>query len=364
MNERDPFARESDGAPDHVAPDHVAADSAVVHGLLALLLPGEAARVQRRVDRAIDTIRRENGRFRLRVRQRVAWIGGSVGIAAAIVLAVFFVPSDSDSRAYAALESIRATAREGVRTYRITMELENSPSKGVSRAGELVLGPGGRWMLAFQPPSPPPNESGDESKPRTPRLRVNFGFNGTVYWLIDPHGEVRTAKSMRELNLPMFLGTLESGGVIDQGESVELEPLTLESMLAKLDRGYTTSFEPSPMESQPGDRPTMTVSFTRKGTAGRTPGPRHAMVVADAQTYEVLRAHLEWIDAGSQSGARMGPFAKRINLELLEGASRRPSSQLQQTSDWFEPEFHAKNRPSKPNQPAGRPSGRAFQPRP
>ena len=62
----DPFARDDSAIsnPTDLACDQSeSADGMTVHGLLATLLPGEDARVQERVGRAIATIRQENKRF-------------------------------------------------------------------------------------------------------------------------------------------------------------------------------------------------------------------------------------------------------------------------------------------------------------
>lgn len=235
----DPFARddsEISNSTDRASDQCDSADGMTVHGLLATLLPGEEARVQERVDRAMSSIRLENKRFQFNLRRRIAWIGGSVGIAAAIALAVLYVPSSSDSKAYAALESIRSSARQGGRTYSVRMEMEPAAIDRATieerlpgplrpqmqtRTGELVLGSGGRWTLSIFGMVPPRailealdgrdrSDRRDVPDRRSPRTKGVFGFDGTTYWAIEPTGTIRTAASLRELRTPM-ISIIESG---------------------------------------------------------------------------------------------------------------------------------------------------------
>lgn len=333
FNDQDPFARDE---PDQPACDDrsKAADGMVVHGFLALLHPSEALRIQRRVDRAIATIRRENKRFRLNINRRIAWISGSVGIAAAIVFAIFLVPSTSDSQAFAAFQSIRSSTRLGGRTYAVRMEIDPVLDNRLSarpdnaqgdttadrprpqpqfRMGELVMGSGGRWTLAifgaaqpqFQPQFQPqsqvqtqtPNAVADNQDRRINRPKMIFGCNGTTYWAVGPTGELRTAASIRELRPPMLLGAFDAAWE-DDGDGIE--PLTLDSMLEHLERGYDITFEQASVTAQTDQRPVTIVSARKQPRAGRLIGPKSVRIVADAQTFVVLKAQWEWTDFGGQ----------------------------------------------------------------
>ncbi len=403
----DPYARDDSAIsnPTGGASDQCdCADGMTVHGLLATLLPGEEARVQERVDRAISSIRLENKRFRLDFRKRIAWIGGSVGIAAAIALAVLFVPTSSDSKAYAALESIRSSARQGGRTYSVRMEFEPAAINSATiderlpsaqrpqrqtRTGELVLGSGGRWTLSIfgMMPSQTTMEaldrrdgSGRRDLPtrRSPRTKGVFGFDGTTYWAIEPTGTIRTAASLRELRTPMIL-MIESGWAQSDDE---IEPLTLESMLDRLDRGYVITFEPSAINDATNSQPVTIVTAQRDSSFPKMRGPKSVKIVADAQNFNVLKAEWEWTEiampftnslAVEARGAGVGeigpvvqgkrplpgkpastgmagiPTKKRIFLDLTDnpiGNPKRESAPQDQSNSgeidpsWFEPSIH------------------------
>ena len=402
----DPFARDDSAIsnPTDLACDQSdSADGMTVHGLLATLLPGEEARVQERVGRAIATIRQENKRFQLNFRRRLAWIGGSVSIAAALALAVLYVPSSSNSNAFAALQSIRSSSKQSERTYSVRMEIEPAAFDSATkqdraqsaqrpqmqtRTGELVLGTGGRWTLSIFGMMPPraildalekrnaadPQDGADR---RSPRMKGVFGFDGTTYWAIDPTGTIRTAASLRELRTPM-ISMIESGWAQSDDE---IEPLTLESMLDRLDRGYVITFEPSATNIAADGRPVTIVTAQRDSSFPKMRGPKNVKIIADAQNYDVLKAEWEWAEiakpfANSSGGPALKeggvsgeapskrqlpgkpigkapmtgmPVTKRIFLDLIDnpmGKSKRTSSSKgQSTTDaidplWFEPSFH------------------------
>ncbi len=375
----DPFGR--DVQVDSEPTVNNQADGMAVHGLLALLLPGEAKRVQQRVDRAIGAIRGSEKRLKQRafsttVRRRLAWVGGSIGIAAAIALAVLYVPSSSDSQAFAALESIRSSARQGGRTYSVRIELEPPvTSEGVPsdrprpmklvRTGELVMGTGGRWTFTISgmPGMKPPSQTKqrDEVASRSPlRSKCVFGFDGKVYWAVEPSGEIKTAASLRELRPPMIFGALDQSA----GDSdAEPEPLTLESMLDKLDRGYEIKFEQAAAADTTSQRPVTVVSAQRLSDGRKKLAafaPERVRIVADAQTFEVLTAEWEWSPVceqfapadrakhapDGQGPKTYGPPAialqskKHIFLALSE-VNRSGAGSAKPVSDgWFEAKTH------------------------
>jgi len=367
-SEQDPFARGGEQLPSSGSQDD-SADGMTVHGLLSLLQPGEAVRVQERVDRAISTIRLKNRRFKLHVRRRIAWISGSVGIAAAIVFALLFVPSQSDSQAFAALESIRSSARQGVRTYSVRMEMEIPAMNRLrdatpirlqpqSRTGELVTGPGGRWVLTIFGVGPlrPLQDLLDHLdgvNRRPPHNKGAFGFDGTTYWVVEPSGMIRTATSMRELHPPMIWEALDTATSSAQPDE-EAEPLTLESMLDRLDRGYDVSFDHSAGTEKISGRPLTIVSAKRKTLGQRPHGPTSVQIVADAQSFEVIRAQWEWTDSHvdgrrtpegkpavqGKLGLFNKPAIKRVFIELAQHVDEHgePSPK---TLSIFEPATYA-----------------------
>lgn len=362
----DPFARGDECRPSPASgvvqtPDDLA-DGMVVHGMLSLFQPGETARVQQRVDRAIATIRRMNDSRRLFWRTRLAWVGGSVGIAAAIALAVFYVPADSDSSAYAALESIRGSTRQGGRSYAVRFEmdgtggpiaqakqLENDKKplidneKKPHRMAELALGSGGRWTIVISPPN-------------MPRIRGAFGFDGTTYWTVDPDGSIRTAQTVKELRVPIFISVLESG-TSDGDEDLEL--FTLDSMLSKLDREYTISFDRTGDRTNRDGRLITVVTAERTGKR-ESRAPNTVRIIADSNTFEVLRASWQWTElppanreqTAPQASPEGKPRIKRIFLELIETPPHG--------DEWFTAQTHAKSMADMPR-PMGPPRPGAHQ---
>ena len=375
--EHDPFARD-DGSDNSPHTQIESADGRAVHGLLALLLPGEAMRVQERVNCAIARIRSENKPFRTKLRRRLGWIGGSVGIAAAIAIALLYVPTDSSSQAFAALESIRSSARQSGQTYSVRIEMDPpsidgpidvdrpQPMKHV-RAGELVLGSGGRWTFTILAPLVPTLRIGGQGDSagtdrRPPRAKGVFGFDGKTYWAVEPMGAIRNASSLRELRPPMIFGALDTGSAESDSE---LEPLTLEAMLDKLDRGYTVTFEQAnPADLKP-NRPVTVVSAKRlPGDQRRigAMGPTSVRIVADASTFEVLTAQWDWdATVGPPAGtphpqsrpgfesdsvrkaipAKFGIFGKkRIFLEITDGDRSSAGADALEDLDWFDANSH------------------------
>ena len=217
----------------------------------------------------------------------------------------------------------------------------------------------------------------DGADRRSPRMKGVFGFDGTTYWAIDPTGTIRTAASLRELRTPM-ISMIESGWAQSDDE---IEPLTLESMLDRLDRGYVITFEPSATNIAADGRPVTIVTAQRDSSFPKMRGPKNVKIIADAQNYDVLKAEWEWAEiakpfANSSGGPALKeggvsgeapskrqlpgkpigkapttgmPVTKRIFLDLIDnpmGKSKRTSSSKgQSTTDaidplWFEPSFH------------------------
>ncbi len=324
-------------------------DESAVHGLLSLLLPGEAEAIDRRVNRAMSSIRKSEGRLRIRPRRLVVWIGGSVGIAAAIALAILFVPTGSDSRAYAAFESIRAHARDGTRLYQLRID-SGDPTQPTqptqpTRHGDLVVGTGGRWTLGFRPPLP--RDAPLPPLARNQQVRAMLGFDGTSYWMIRPDGEVRTAATVKELKGPRFLEELDPPASGTNGDPDDLEPLMLDTMLEKLDRGYITTFDAPSAEEASHGRPVTVVSLASRQPQQRLHGPRFVRIVADASSHEIIRATSEWIErpAIAPAGPRR-PLIRRVDVSLVEDVNPTVMGELQ-SPRWFERDFQQTRAPRK-----------------
>jgi len=375
------------------------ADARVVHGLLRLLDERETARVAARVDRATAAIRAGERGLRLvgtrphTFRERLAWIGGSAGMAAAITLALLFFPSSTEATAVAALNSMRSAARAGGRCYEILIQPHRPPmvgadrgrsqgadrlrtegadrwrpeggdgmraerpdrarAEGLRRVGELQLGPEGCWTLTIlkprrDPPDRPP--SGD----RPILERVVMGFDGHEYWLVGPSGAVRHSDSQRTLG-PAFPGLIEAGlldppnAQTDDRDSAiaaspeTLEYLTLTSVLDSLDRGYTVSFDAkSDVENLYG-RP-ITVVQARRVDPRSGPAPLSVRLVADAATLEVLSVRLTWDSEPQKSPTSDGRSPRGPQQPRTAVIRQMPKIACQEYDlSWFTADFHAKN---------------------
>lgn len=330
---QDDPARPSHGSSGDLTPTEVA-DAMAVHGLLAIRQPNESARIEARIERAIATIRRMNSARRHDWRKRLAWVGGSAGIAAAILIALFAVPEGSDSSAYAALESIRGSARQGGRSYRVRFEMDSPGDPGPAlapretdrvirkpmSAAELSLGSEGRWTIVVAPSN-------------LPRARGAFGFDGQRYWAVAFDGTIRSAPTTKELRVPPFIAVLENGSV-DGEEDIDL--LTLDSMLAKLDKGYKVSFDSEGDRLDRQGRAVTVVTAERKGTRD-VRAPQMVRIVADSSTFEVLKANWQWTELPPQpSGQGVSPAKPRIKRIFLELTDAPPHE-----DGWFTPDLHA-----------------------
>ncbi len=335
----DPFSCDDSAGPS-------AADDIVIHGLLSLLGPGEAAAIQRRLDRAIRAVRKDRARLHTRFFRRVAVASGTFALAAVIVLAIFFVPNDSDSQAFATLDSIRATPRHGTRVYRIRSETDASESSGdprgrLPRQGTLVLGPEGRWTLSFAIPA---QKQSDTAGPplRQSRGQVVFGFDGGEYWMVFPNGVTRHAESLRELRPPLMLGALGAGVILVESETEDLEPLTLDAMLSQLDRGFRTTFQQPRGEGLLDGRPLSIVTFDRRGPSTGKGGPNRVRVVADAQTHEVLQAQWTWVNGEPTGDRARATVSREVSIERVEGANGSVwNRSIEEARDWFKPGAHS-----------------------
>lgn len=407
------------------------ADALVVHGMLSMISPDEPARLDARIERAIAAVHADSalGSPIARIgqqphglaaghvrgtgwhhtwRRRIALAGGGIGIAAVLGFAVLFTPSgqsQSGSQAYAALDSIRAaTARTEDRTFRVRIEhsglrdgarpgmpLREAMRDGVRqregaregvrdgvrdgvregvREGELVLGSGGRYTLTWQAPASDraPSRSGV----------VTTGFSGAEYWVVLPDGTVRTSDHPAKLKLPPIFGTEPAR----QGDDEDAEQLTLDSMLARLERGYEIAFADRAPTTGAGGTPLIEVTATRRAGAGRRdrdrvpppgsgpargrpgpsgerpgpsgerpahpgpagerpgppgadragpgPGPDVVRVLADASTFDVERLEARW-NAGM------------LRTMLIERVAS-PAAPASRPAEWFTPAAHARSR--------------------
>jgi len=341
------------------------ADARVVHGLLLMLDRSEAARVAARVDRATAAVRAAEFEPRLvgtrnyTLRERLAWIGGSIGMAAAIGLALLLFPSSTEATALAALDSMRSATRSGGRCYEVLIQPQRPPHgvpdqqrpmgasrdpldrpdrgplDGLRRVGELRLGAEGRWTLTMMPP----------------RGRIVMGFDGHEYWAVEPGGTIRRFDSVRALG-GRSLGILttgifdtpdaetEQGGASGTTPPDTIEYLTLTSVLDSLKRDYTVTFDSRSQTESAFDRPITVVQARRTSAAdGRTPSA--VRLVADASTLQVLSVRLIWSDkqpkgpAGTErpTSAPTGP--KAVLIRHAQGTVCGETD-----DDWFRPERH------------------------
>lgn len=419
MSDNDPtftaderFATDLEVADAEAAPAR-SADSLVVHGMLSMIAPDEPARLEARIGRAIAAVHAESARtspiarighsapglgtaqsFRNRHaawRRRIALAGGGIGLAAVLGFAVLFTPSgqsQSGSQAYAALDSIRAaTARTEDRTFRVRIE-HTGPREGArpgagaprrdamrdggrepregGREGELVLGSGGRYTLTWRGLAP------DRGPGRI--LALTTGFDGREYWAVLPDGTVRTADHPAKIKLPPLFGTEPAR----QGEDEDAEQLTLDSMLARLERGYEITFADRAPAAGEGGAPLIEVTATRRASAARRdrdrmppaaagsrgerpgpgspegPGPRGerpgpgglggrgpgsgapsqgpdiVRVLADASTFDVERLEARWT-----TGMPRAMLIERVDA---------PHAPTARPVEWFTPAAHTRGK--------------------
>lgn len=265
-------------------------DSLVVHGMLSMISTDEPRRLEARIQRAIDAVRAETeaspvlarvgpgsvglGRA-AQWRRRIALAGGGIGVAAVLGFAVLFAPSTtslSGNEAYATLDSIRAAAgRAEGRTYRVRIERnpdhvpgpeqarlnETSHGRGAgrdaAREGELVLGPDRRYVLSW--------------KVAGKAATVLTGFDGETYWVILPDGSSRSADSPMALRMPPLFAATDPAQAGDEQD----EPLTLDAILSRLERGYEVTFADGVgLGAQQGSAsPVIEVVATRRAPLGR-----------------------------------------------------------------------------------------------
>ena len=328
------------------------ADSLVVHGMLSMIAPDEPARLEARIERAIAAVHAESERtspiarigpsarglgaaHALRSqhsawRRRIALAGGGIGIAAVLGFAVLFTPSgqsQSGSQAYAALDSIRAaTARTEDRTFRVRIEhtgmrdkiVAGGPARDgmrdITREGELVLGSGGRYTLTWRGAGSD-RGAGQERGAGQDRgagrgLSLTTGFSGSEYWVVLPDGTVRTSDHPANLKIPPLFGTEPAR----QGEDDDTEQLTLDSMLARLERGYEIAFADRAPEAGAAGAPMIEVTATRRTGAGRRDRDRMPPPFAGAPG-----------DRPGPGGDRLGPGGGRPGAgERLGPDGERP----------------------------------------
>lgn len=375
-------------APDPCALDlgqddapHQQADARVVHGLLRMLDEGESARVVARVDRATAAVRAQEGGLRLvgthahTLRGRLAWIGGSAGMAAAIVFALLFFPSSTEATAVAALNSMRSTARAGGRCYEILIQPNRPPmagperghadgpergredrpdrarAEGFRRVGELQLGAEGRWTLTMSKPRREPTDRAPGGA-RPALERVVMGFDGTQYWLVGPRGSIRRSDSQVALGKG-FPGAVVTGildGPEPETESEQsAEPssdaplgyMTISSVLDSLQRGYKVSFDSRADADMALGRPITVVQARRMDSQGGI-GPQSVRLVADSTTLEVISVRLTW----GTHPPLAGPASARPTSEMLPPKAvlirQLPLGACEPVGpQWFLPEFHS-----------------------
>ena len=115
------------------------------------------------------------------------------------------------------------------------------------------------------------------------------------------------------------------------GDDGSLDILTLDSTLARLERGYIVKFVDAPTESRADGRPVVLVEATLK--PGKSPMtsriPGKVSITADAATFEVLRLEAAWDSSASPMQLR------RVTFDLLGTNSR--------TDEFFGPASHERD---------------------
>lgn len=338
------------------------ADSLTVHGFLSLLRPGEAAEIDRRVDRAMETIRAQSRRSGVLGRIDVRRVAAFGSLAALVALAIYFMPVTGDSQAFAALQSVVKAGRDSSnRVYQLTMERGPDDRTRSSRA-TLELGEGGRYVLNLNshamspqalalalmggpgqhPVGPREGNRGahltEGSKPhgdgpraegrRGEGARIDgprsdgprghpewnvrghhlpvFGFDGESHWVIGPDGRTRQRPSSPSTDADPRDGD-------DDDDDPDL--LMLGPILERLERGYEVRLVPPGAGTEPG---TIVVEAVVRGEAPSRRMPSRVRVVADSRTYEIRGLDAFW------EGSAQSSQLRRLEIELI-GPSQRGS---------------------------------------
>ncbi len=322
------------------------ADSLTVHGFLSLLRPGEAAEIDRRVDRAMAEIRAQSRRSGVLGRIDVRRVAGIASLAALVALAIFIIPGTGETRAFATLQSVVKAGRDSSnRVYQLTMERGPTDRTQSSRA-TLELGESGRYVLNMDshcmspqaltliggpgPHSAGPREGNrsahkpegskfrgdgpraDSHREDAPRWHADgatwrrhlpvFGFDGQSHWVIGPDGRTRQRASS---------AAPDADSRSDDDDDPDL--LMLGPILERLERGYEVQLVPPGDGSTPG---TIVVEAVARGAAPSRRMPSRVRVVADSKSYEIRSLDARW--EGSVQASQL----RRLEIELL-GPSQR-----------------------------------------
>ncbi len=324
------------------------ADSLTVHGFLSLLRPGEAAEIDRRVDRAMAEIRAQSRRSGVLGRIDVRRVAGVASLAALVALAIFIIPGTGETRAFATLQSVVKAGRDSSnRVYQLTMERGPTDRIQSSRA-TLELGESGRYLLNMNSHGVSPqalalalmggagphgagpregNRSGH--KPEGSKFRGDgpradghpgdatrwhadgatwrrhlpvFGFDGQSHWVIGPDGRTRQRPSS---------ATPDADSRSEDDDDPDL--LMLGPILERLERGYEVQLVPPGDGSAPG---TIVVEAVARGAAPSRRMPSRVRVVADSKNYEIRSLDARW------EGSAQSSQLRRLEIELL-GPSQR-----------------------------------------
>jgi hypothetical protein len=175
---------------------------------------------------------------------------------------------------------------------------------------------------------------------------VVFGCDGTSFWMVMPDGRVRRAPNLKELRPPLIIGELDLGVELDEERTDDIEPFTLDAILDRLDRGFTTSFEQPRGEGTRAGRPLSVITFDRRGPGAWRNGPKQVRVVADAATHEVLSAQWTWIAGAMHPEGDALAESRRVRIDLIERESADGFVQrvTRLGLEWFSPDFHAETR--------------------
>lgn len=307
-----------DAEPQHDAPGEeralaALADECVVHGLLRVLAPGEAAAIERRVIEAVNAIPLESASASTRARiapgrsaRHRAWLSRVLPVLALVLISLFLarIATTTTPMAVADLPSVlEGMNKAGPRRYSVTIERDGS-GPGAVREGTVDLGPGGRFVVRLGLPNRAPAQIS--------------GFDGERYWIVPPQGPVWLSRS-REL-------------LARRGELRDTtEMLIVSRLLRKLESGYDVSIDPVRQEDG-------TLRFTAqrspKATVRRGE-PTTVQFDAREEDRVVTRLEATWAPPPSD-GARPpglpGRRPKRLSFELLDVPA--PSGA------WFRPETH------------------------
>ena len=287
-------------------------DLLALHGVLSLLGPAEADRIEHRIQSALDrvgalespaVIGRVGMDSRSSSSSRAAVTAAVIGLAALLLVAIF-VPPIFSNNAWATLDAIESRFDSGRdRQYEIIVRKADGRSH---RRMELSIGGPGKHVLQVH---------GDSRNEH--RRHGCSGFDGERYWHLSTEGSVVYDDKPARM-IPML-------GI---SSSLSHDQLMLRPILRRLRRGYDIEFVAQPE----GESNIIRIrAILRDDIDEASRAPSQVVLTADKETKEILDMDVSWGNGDDQ-----GTMTREINFKL--------KSDQAHPDDWFRPDTHKQDR--------------------